>query len=107
MDRERSQQRLMGTTIRRGSIVAAWVFGLALVAWTRPAAAYPQFQFSTGTTRCGQCHYSPSGGGLITQWGRDESADTISLGGNGGFLHGAWTPPSWLALGLDFRYAGI
>jgi hypothetical protein len=97
----------MGTTIRRRSIVAAWVIGLAVVASAREASAYPQFQFSSGTTRCGQCHYSPSGGGLITSWGRDESADTISLGGNGGFMHGAVTPPSWLALGLDFRYAGI
>jgi hypothetical protein len=69
------------------------------------AFAYPQFQFSSGTTRCSQCHYSPAGGGLLTAWGRDESGDTISLGGNGGFLHGAWSPPSWLALGADVRFA--
>lgn len=71
------------------------------------AFAYPQFQFSSGTTRCSQCHYDPAGGGLITSWGRDESGDTISLGGNGGFAHGAWTPPSWLALGADVRVAGL
>ena len=67
--------------------------------------AYPQFQFSSGTNRCSQCHYSPAGGGLITSWGRDESGDTISLGGDGAFLHGLWAPPSWLALGADFRLA--
>src|SRR5690348_18271787 len=67
------------------------------------AWAYPQFQFSSGTTRCSQCHYSPAGGGLITSWGRDESGDTISLGGDGAFLHGLWQPPSWLALGADIR----
>src|SRR5436305_12696505 len=69
------------------------------------AFAYPQFQFSSGTTRCSQCHFSPAGGGLITPWGRDESRDAISLGGGGAFLHGAWSPPPWLALGADLRLA--
>jgi hypothetical protein len=78
-----------------------------LVARARDAAAYPQFQFSSGTNRCGQCHYSPSGGGLLTSWGRDESADTISLGGDGAFLHGLLTPPAWLGVGGDFRYAAL
>ena len=36
------------------------------------AFAYPQFQFSSGTTRCAQCHYSPAGGGLITKTLMDE-----------------------------------
>jgi hypothetical protein len=88
-------------------VAAALVSAIVLLAAARPARAYPQFQFSSGTTRCGQCHYSPSGGTLITTWGRDESADTISLGGNGGLFHGAWTPPSWLALGGDVRLAAI
>src|SRR5579863_9418020 len=71
------------------------------------AVAYPQFQFSSGTTRCSQCHYDPGGGGLIPSWGRDESGDTISLGGDGAFLHGLWEPPSWLALGADVRLAAL
>jgi hypothetical protein len=71
------------------------------------AFAYPQFQFSSGTNRCSQCHYSPAGGGLITSWGRDEAGDTISMGGNGAFAHGAWTPPPWLALGADVRLAAL
>jgi hypothetical protein len=82
--------------------VAGWLFLLG-----GRAFAYPQFQFSSGTGRCSQCHYSPAGGGLITSWGRDESGDTISRGGNGGFAHGAWTPPQWLALGADVRLAGL
>jgi hypothetical protein len=73
----------------------------------RRAEAYPQFQFSSGTNRCGQCHYSPAGTGLITSWGRDESGDTLSRGGDGRFLHGAWTPPSWLALGGDVRLVSM
>ena len=71
---------------------------------TERARAYPQFQFSSGTTRCSQCHYSPDGGGLITSWGRDEAGDTISLGGDGAFLHGLWTPPAWVALGANIRF---
>ena len=82
--------------------VAGWLFLVGGRAY-----AYPQFQFSSGTTRCSQCHYSPAGGGLITSWGRDESGDTISRGGNGGFAHGAWTPPQWLALGADVRLAAL
>jgi hypothetical protein len=80
---------------------------LVVLASSRVASAYPQFQFSTGTSKCSQCHYAPAGGGLLTSWGRDESGETISLGGDGAFLHGLWTPPSWLGLGLDFRYAGV
>lgn len=76
-----------------------------LLVGARDASAYPQFQFSSGTSRCAQCHFSPSGGGLINSWGRDESADTISIGGDGGFLHGAVSLPSWLALGADLRFA--
>jgi hypothetical protein len=73
----------------------------------RRAEAYPQFQFSSGTNRCSQCHYSPSGGGLLTSWGRDESADTISMGGDGAFLHGLVSLPSWLGIGGDLRLALI
>jgi hypothetical protein len=97
----------MAAWFHRTTIAAAWLCGVALLASAREARAYPQFQLSSGTTRCAQCHFSPSGGTLLTSWGRDESGDTISLGGNGGFLHGAWTPPSWLALGADVRLAAI
>jgi hypothetical protein len=76
------------------------------IGFARGAAAYPQFQFSSGTNKCSQCHYSPAGGGLLSSWGRSESGDTISMGGDGGFLHGAVTLPSWVALGLDLRLAG-
>lgn len=69
------------------------------------AEAYPQFQLSTGTDRCSACHFSPGGGGLLTDYGREEAGTTISRGGDGRFLHGAWTPPSWLQLGGDYRGA--
>jgi hypothetical protein len=91
--------------MRRRLLLSALAAGLLLLGFGGRASAYPQFQFSSGTTRCSQCHYSPAGGGLITSWGRDESGDTISLGGDGAFLHGLWEPPSWAALGADVRLA--
>jgi hypothetical protein len=87
--------------------ITALLAACAFLASARRASAYPQFQFSSGTNRCSQCHYSPGGGGLLTSWGRDESADTISLGGDGAFLHGLVPLPSWLGIGGDFRLALI
>jgi hypothetical protein len=87
--------------------ITSLTIAIVLLAGARQAAAYPQFQFSSGTNRCSQCHFSPAGGGLITSWGRDESGDTISRGGDGAFLHGLVSPPSWLAIGGDFRYAAL
>jgi hypothetical protein len=78
---------------------------LVLLAGT--AHAYPQFQLSTGAERCITCHFSPAGGGLINDYGRDEAGSSISRGGDGRFAHGAWTPPSWLQLGADLRLAGF
>jgi hypothetical protein len=82
----------------------AVVFYLCLNGAARPAQAYPQWQFSSGTSRCSQCHFSPSGGGLISDYGRTAAGDELSsYSGEGGFLHGAVELPSWLALGGDFR----
>lgn len=78
---------------------------VALMVASATAHAYPQFQLSTGTDRCITCHYSPAGGGLINEYGRDEASSTISRGGDGRFLHGLWDPPTWLQLGADLRGA--
>lgn len=87
--------------------VAAWSIVLILMGAYRPASAYPEFQFSTGTARCSTCHFSPIGGGLINDYGRDEAATTISGSGDGRFLHGAVELPSWFALGGDVRVAAL
>jgi len=87
---------------------AACVVLIVLWLLPRAAGAYPQFQFSSGTERCFDCHFAPAGGGLINEWGRGEAGNTLSTwGGNGGFLHGLWTPPDWFAIGGDFRSAFI
>jgi hypothetical protein len=76
-----------------------------VVALAAPAEAYPQFQVALGSDRCTACHFSPAGGGLLTDFGRDEAGDTLSGRGDGKFLHGAATLPSWIQLGGDFRTA--
>jgi hypothetical protein len=92
-------------SLRLGLAVAVAV--IVHLAGIGPAAAYPQFQFSTYSARCNLCHFSPSGGGLINGFGRSESGETISRGGNGEFLHGLWSPPELLGLGVDLRGAGM
>ena len=93
--------------ILRLLLVASLVFA-ALFAFAGPAQAYPQWQFSTGTTRCNQCHFNPAGGGLLRGYGRDAAGeDLATFDGNGGFLHGAVDLPDWLAIGGDFRLAAV
>lgn len=74
-----------------------------------PAAhAYPQWQFSSGASRCNQCHFNPAGGGLVTGFGRDAMGEELSTwAGDGAFLHGAVDLPARLALGADVRLAAI
>jgi hypothetical protein len=82
-----------------GFIVATW-------AAARPAAAYPQWQFTSGVSRCNVCHFSPGGGGLPTVYGRDANGEELSTWeGEGTFLNGAVQLPSWLAVGADLRGA--
>jgi len=88
--------------VRLTLLVLGVVLGLA-----RTASAYPIFQFSSGSSRCSDCHYSPTGGGVLNVFGRNEAGDTISWTGNGQLLHGAWDPPEALAFGGDFRVAGL
>ncbi|MCC6993254.1 MAG: hypothetical protein IT370_01365 [Deltaproteobacteria bacterium] len=84
-----------------------WLAALAVMLGAARAEAYPHFQLSSGTVACNQCHFAPAGGGLLTGWGRDESADTVSRGGDGRFLHGWVELPRTLQLGGDFRLAGL
>jgi hypothetical protein len=80
---------------------------IVLLLLAAPAAAYPHFQRSSGSVRCAQCHISPAGGGVLSAWGIEESADTLSGGGDGRFLHGAIELPEWLIVGGDARVAAL
>jgi hypothetical protein len=71
-----------------------------------PAAAYPQWQFSSGVSRCNVCHFAPGGGGLTNTYGRDANGEDLStFAGEGAFLYGTIELPSWLSIGADFRGA--
>lgn len=88
--------------------LAAVVAAVLSLAAARPAAAYPQYQLSSGAARCTECHFAPGGGGLVTDYGRDAiGGDQTIFGGDGAFLHGAARPPSWLKIGGDFRGAYV
>ena len=100
----------MSATSRFAGPVRAALAGaavaLALVLGGGAAHAYPQFQLSTGATRCSLCHIAPAGGGLLNDYGRSESSDDISeFGGNGAFLYGAYKEPDWIKLGVNLRAA--
>lgn len=91
----------------RGRVAAvAGLVGCALALVAGEAAAYPHYQFTSGTDRCSECHLAPAGGGLINDWGRSELGDTLSMGGDGRFLHRLDTP-AWLVLGGDLRLAAL
>jgi hypothetical protein len=82
---------------------------VAVAALTEGTAdAYPQWQLSTGSARCNECHYGPAGGGLITSYGRDAIGSELStFEGDGALLHGKVSVPSWLAAGGDLRGAFV
>jgi hypothetical protein len=83
--------------IARGLCVAS-----AIALWPALARAYPQWQLSTGVNRCDQCHLAPSGGGLLSEFGRQVDGDRLStFAGDGAFLHGAARLPPWLAMGAN------
>ena len=79
-----------------------------LIAGAGRAHGYPQWQFSTGNTRCSYCHLSPTGGGLLTNDGREDAGEQLSsFGGDGAWLHGLGRMPDWLTLGGDLRGAFV
>ncbi len=85
----------------------AVVCALVLVTNQAEVAAYPEFQFSTGNARCSLCHVSPTGGGLLNNYGRSEAESLSTFGGDPNFLYGAWKEPSWIKFGVDLRGAAL
>lgn len=99
-----------GWRIGVAAIVCFVTFGAA-----RRAEAYT-WMIRYGHGSCVSCHIDPSGGGLLTAYGRDEGADVLrtrwsanqddeALSRRGKFLWGAFDAPDWLLLGGSFRPA--
>ena len=104
-------------TLRSTARVVLVIAALGAAGSVRPASAEPTF-LSKQYPRCTACHYSSSGGGLLTPYGRSLSREEISTfgrrgpggvpatgstAGEEGFLFGALSSESPLQLGLDVR----
>lgn len=87
----------------KAALLAA-VVGLVLAGSAGRALAYPQFTMTDGQT-CADCHTAPAGGGQLNEYGLMFAEDLTKGDGDETFLHGKWTPPSWLALSGDVRFA--
>lgn len=105
----------MSPDLRRGALTAASVaFAAGLGAWAvhaEPASAYP-WMIHHGYTSCAQCHADPSGGGVLTEYGRAQGEILLRThyepqpdnpGEVKDFLFGAVPLPEALALQADVR----
>lgn len=98
-----------------------WLWGVLLIACvllaSREAQAYP-WMIRHQYTGCAQCHTDPSGGGLLTAYGRAQSGLLLrtrygaerkaeEAGRADDFAFGAVTLPEWLQLGGTYRGMGM
>ena len=96
-----------------GVIVALF---LLVTCWVKPAEAYA-WMIRHDYTGCNQCHADPSGGGLLTEYGRAQSdfllrmrygaAESYEPPRSAEFLFGAMKLPESVLLGGDVRYARL
>lgn len=81
-------------------------YGLAVVAGFH-AHAFPQL--TTHGYNCTSCHVSPHGGGLLNEYGRNQSENILSrwsYENEGRLLHGI-NLPEYINLGGDFRWINV
>lgn len=70
------------------------------------ALAYPE-NVRHGYASCNSCHVSPTGGGVLTNYGRKASGEFLTTWGEedeNDFAWGAIQLPDWLAVGGDIRH---
>ncbi|CAN5365897.1 hypothetical protein BH09MYX1_BH09MYX1_10240 [soil metagenome] len=88
---------------------------LAIFAWSPTASAYP-WMVRKGYTSCNVCHADPSGGNLLTPYGRALGVTEMAMkykkgdddpGTVGDFFFGAFKMPEPLLLGADIRSLGL
>ncbi|HUP56187.1 MAG TPA: hypothetical protein VM598_01960, partial [Bdellovibrionota bacterium] len=86
--------------MNRIALVATFVAAFPLSAHAFPEMVRHHY------ANCTTCHVSPSGGGVITQYGRELSRELLSAGGTEKESRYFYfvEPPEWLALGGDFRW---
>jgi hypothetical protein len=87
------------------------IFLIALMAviFSRESHSFPQMM-AHGYASCVACHVAPSGGGLLSAYGRSLSREALSQWGVEGeekFLYGAVETPTWSSFGGDFRLLQI
>ena len=97
------------------SLTYAWMALSLLVGviWSKPCQAYP-WMIRHDYTGCATCHTDPSGGFLLTAYGRAQTQTLLSTFGKGPegnevdgrsqLLWGAVTPPDWVNVGAALRY---
>ncbi|HEY8278966.1 MAG TPA: hypothetical protein VIH99_05040 [Bdellovibrionota bacterium] len=84
------------------------LFSALLLSFSAPAFAFPEM-VRHHYVNCNACHVNPSGGGLLTEYGRGMSGEVLSTWhyeNESLFLHGALKPeklPSFLNVGGDVR----
>src|SRR3989344_1600930 len=69
------------------------------------AKAYPELS-RHGYTNCTACHLSPSGGGILSPYGRELSKEILSTWARDGeqsFAYGAFSPNEKIVLGAFVR----
>ncbi len=95
-------------------ILIATLLALVVTAFAGSASAYPwMIRHDYGS--CGVCHADPTGGGVLTEYGRaqgeillrthygSDNAEDGEPSSVSGFLWGAFEPPEWLLLGGSLR----
>jgi hypothetical protein len=100
----------------RGGILVLVALVLSLVFWERPSHAYA-WMIKHDYAGCNQCHADPSGGSVLTEYGRAQSdfllrmrygaKDSWEAPPSAGFLFNALKLPPSVLLGGDVRYATI
>jgi hypothetical protein len=100
---------------RRGGLLLVAVF-LVATFWNRPAQAYV-WMIKHDYAGCNQCHADPSGGSVLTEYGRAQgdfllrmrygAKESWEAPRSAGFLFGLMKLPPEVLLGGDVRYATL
>lgn len=87
-------------------IIQSLAFIIMALSYSTPTLALPEY-VRFGYFGCQSCHASPSGGGLLTPYGRSVAAERVSTWSYKDEeqpLHGiVGTPPEWFLAGGNFR----